>query len=555
MTKSRKPRRIHPHVQAEMFSGLPSGSRKRRELIKGFVDPDPDLLSVGSVQLREFLETSHAVLGIRIREIVRELDYTSFEEKYELSGRAPYHPAIIMGLVVYGILNNQGSLRQFERLATLDLGAHWITGGVIPDHTTIGRFLQLHSDTITREFFENLTRGLVKKTANPTHDWAIDGTIIESAGSRFQALKLEAARELLAKAEANGPVDPPDNPPDQPDTHETSTDKSLEKPVRKPNLDTLRKALETGEAIDARQRNSGAKGRSSPETIQICGTDPDAVVLKDKRGYFIPGYVASLAVGDDRMIYAFTVDSCSETQPLKELCDQATRVAGKPKNILMDTGYHSTGVALLAESMGVTVIAPPKPCTLEKSSTNAPFSKYFDFQYIESNDPKIPNAYMCPAGQLLTEGPPRNDPRRVAETRVFRTKRKICEECHLRPQCTAKQRFITRSEPLERLRAAYLVPENRQLYAKRKTTVEPVIGAMKTDQGLTRFRRLGKRGAHLDLALHACAHNIKRAIRLALLWLLQTLFNAFLSVSKLVSTLISPTIKTSHSGALVLSPN
>lgn len=549
MTKAKKTRRVDSNIQAEMFSGLPASSPKRNRLVKKFVDPDPELLSFGNLRLREFLEKSHAKLPIRIREIVREVDYTRFMEKYDLGGRAPYHPAIIMGLVIYGVLKNQGSLRELESLAAMDLGAHWITGGVIPDHTTIGRFLQLHSDTITKEYFEELTRGLVNKTANSTHEWAIDGTIIESAGSRFNALKLQAAREILAKAEDT-------DLPDPPDSDVTSTDKSSEKPAStmrpKPNLDTLRKALETGEAIDARQRNSGAKGRSSPETIQICATDPDAVVLKDKRGYFIPGYVASLAVGLDRMIYGFCVDSCSETQPLKELCDQATRVAGAPKTLLMDTGYHNTGVALLAESMGSTLIAPPKPGTLERPENGTTFSKYFDFTYIKSDNPKKPDAYRCPAGQLLTARKSKKDPRRASEQRIFGTKPSVCAKCPLRSQCTPRHRLITRSEPLERLRSTYLIPENKKLYGKRKTTVEPVIGALKTDQGLTRFRRLGKRGANLDLALHACAHNIKRAIRLALLWLLQTLLSALLGALESGHTLFLPNHRKRHRRAPVL---
>ncbi|MFC0709854.1 hypothetical protein [Azorhizophilus paspali] len=38
------------------------------------------------------------------------------------------------------------SLRELKRLAQLDLGCMWVTGGITPDHANIGRFITFHGD-------------------------------------------------------------------------------------------------------------------------------------------------------------------------------------------------------------------------------------------------------------------------------------------------------------------------------------------------------------------------------------------------------------------------
>ena len=64
--------------------------------------------------------------------------------RYQASGRRPLHRRVLLGLVVYGIMQGKWSLWELERLALVDLGAWWITGRLQPDHSTIGKFIQLH---------------------------------------------------------------------------------------------------------------------------------------------------------------------------------------------------------------------------------------------------------------------------------------------------------------------------------------------------------------------------------------------------------------------------
>jgi hypothetical protein len=45
-----------------------------------------------------------------------------------------------------------------EGLARRDAGAWWLCGGHQPDHSTIGKFIVLHGEILTEEFFVGLVK-------------------------------------------------------------------------------------------------------------------------------------------------------------------------------------------------------------------------------------------------------------------------------------------------------------------------------------------------------------------------------------------------------------
>src|ERR1700687_6421367 len=106
----------------------------------------------------------------------------------------------MMGLILYGVMQGVHSLRELERLARLDLGCMWMTGGIAPDHANIGRFIVLHEASLTQEFFESLTGAILKATGSGSARLAGDGTVIEAACSHYNLLKEEAVKARAAAA-------------------------------------------------------------------------------------------------------------------------------------------------------------------------------------------------------------------------------------------------------------------------------------------------------------------------------------------------------------------
>ena len=78
-----------------------------------------------------------------------EMDFRELESGYRPGGRRPYSPRSMLGLVLYGVMQGVTSLRELERLARVNLGCMWASGGITPDHSVIGRFLTQHESQLS----------------------------------------------------------------------------------------------------------------------------------------------------------------------------------------------------------------------------------------------------------------------------------------------------------------------------------------------------------------------------------------------------------------------
>src|SRR6266852_5875212 len=158
---------------------------------------------VGDQRLAEYLVANQQGWVVKLKVLVSELDYTEFYGRYkDEGGRRPIHPRVMLGLIVYGITQGKWSLRQLERLARMDLGALWMSGRVQPDHSTIGKFIQLHAQILSEQFFTTLVKQLVGKLHLSAGTVGLDGTVIAAAASHYRMLRAEALREAALSEQA-----------------------------------------------------------------------------------------------------------------------------------------------------------------------------------------------------------------------------------------------------------------------------------------------------------------------------------------------------------------
>jgi transposase len=132
--------------------------------------------------------------------VLAEIDLAALTCRYQASGRKAFHPRTLLGLIVYGILNRQWSLRELEGLARRDVGAWWLCGGHQPDHSTIGKFIVLHAEILTEQFFVDLVKHLVTRLKLGPTLTAGDSTLLDAAASRFRLLWSEAAEQAAQEA-------------------------------------------------------------------------------------------------------------------------------------------------------------------------------------------------------------------------------------------------------------------------------------------------------------------------------------------------------------------
>jgi transposase len=147
--------------------------------------------------LRTYLKEAGLDAAFVIRELFDQLDWSALEARYKPGGRPPYSPRRVVSLIIYGISQGTTSLRGLEQLARRDLVVLWLTGGLCPDHSTLGRFIGEHQEEL-HAVFEEMTKAMLSKLTEVNRDVAIDGSVIEAAASRFTQIKREAL-ELWAQ--------------------------------------------------------------------------------------------------------------------------------------------------------------------------------------------------------------------------------------------------------------------------------------------------------------------------------------------------------------------
>src|SRR5437016_7405101 len=166
----------------------------------------------------EWLPEKH--LARFVVEVIEGLELSAMVGSYRGSGSASYHPALLLGVLVYGYATGVFSSRKLERATYDSVAFRFITANEHPDHDTIAAFRRRFLRQIETLFVQVLgvarEMGVLKLGTV-----ALDGTKIHANASRHSALSYEHAgkieaqlkaevAELLAKAEAADQADVPD---------------------------------------------------------------------------------------------------------------------------------------------------------------------------------------------------------------------------------------------------------------------------------------------------------------------------------------------------------
>src|SRR5207344_2594447 len=166
----------------------------------------------------EWLPQRH--LARFIVEVVDGLDLSAMSKNYRGTGSASYHPAPLLGLLVYGYATGVFSSRKLERATYDSVAFRFIAANDHPDHDTIATFRRRFLKDVEALFVKVLLlareMGVLKLGTV-----ALDGTKVHANASRHSALSYEHAgkieaqlraevTELLAKAEAADQTDIPD---------------------------------------------------------------------------------------------------------------------------------------------------------------------------------------------------------------------------------------------------------------------------------------------------------------------------------------------------------
>src|SRR3954449_6180318 len=152
--------------------------------------------------VREWLPPRH--LAWFVIDAVAEMDLAKFFAAYRVDGRSrpPYHPAMMVSVLLYAYARGIRSSRVIERACEEDVAFRVLAAQERPDHATIARFVERHQVAIAGLFGEVLMlcarSGLAKVGVI-----AVDGTKVHASASRNENVDYEQlAREIVQEAKA-----------------------------------------------------------------------------------------------------------------------------------------------------------------------------------------------------------------------------------------------------------------------------------------------------------------------------------------------------------------
>ena len=72
-----------------------------------------------------------------VNAVVDGLNIDNFRKLYKESGRSPYHPKMMLKVILYAYMNNVYSCRRIEKLLLRDIHFIWLAGYEKPDFITL----------------------------------------------------------------------------------------------------------------------------------------------------------------------------------------------------------------------------------------------------------------------------------------------------------------------------------------------------------------------------------------------------------------------------------
>ena len=315
--------------------------------------PEQDLLLPPS--LRDWLPDSHLVYFVS--DVVDQLDLSAIEKVYEKEwrGQPPYHPRLMVKLLVYGYCLGVRSSRKIAQRLVEDVPFRVLAAGNQPDFRTISDFRKIHLEAL-EQLFQQVLRLALEAGALKLGRVALDGTKMKANASKHKAMSWgrmkQAERQIAAEvkqmlAEAEQ-ADAAEDALHGPDKSGQELPEELQR--RKTRLEKIRQAQK---ALQQRAREKAAAQDQAPQEVrkakprdkdQYNFSDPESRIMKGGDG-FLQGYNAQAAVeGVCQLIVGQTVTQAANDRGYYRLAEDRRAVFSAGR---LDSAAH-TAVLLAA---------------------------------------------------------------------------------------------------------------------------------------------------------------------------------------------------------------
>lgn len=405
----------------------------------------------------------------------------AFRVKATTGGKAQYHPRLMLALLVYCYANGLFSSRRIERATFRDIGVRFVAANLHPDHDTIAVFRRANRMAFEAAFLQVLLlareAGLLRVGVV-----AIDGTKLDANASKIRSVRYDRAQALRAKLAADiaaltaqaEAADVQDAPDPQALPAEITRREALKAKLdaacarleaeARAEAEAARPAYEAKKAAHDARRGRRGRAPKPPEDDpppapgrQSNLTDPDSALMRRSDAHeYRQAYNAQAVVcaaGSQLILATGVVATSADAPSFAATVLAMENTIGLPRTVLADTGFASAPAVAALQARGIEPLV-----AIGRTQWHRPY----DFR-----------------------PPPRpKRERRIAEPWRIAMKAKLQTEAA------------------------------KALYARRKQTVEPAFGIIKSAMGFLRFHLRGLRNVAAEWTLTALAYNCRRLHRL-----------------------------------------
>lgn len=411
--------------------------------------------------------------------------YDLVEDKYcHDNGRPSMDPVMLIKIPFIQYLYGIRSMRQTIKEIEVNVAYRWFLGldmlDKVPHFSTFGKnYSRRFKDTdLFEQIFSHILEECYKfRLVDPTEVF-VDATHVKARANGHKMRKRIAKQEALFYEDM------------------------LKKEINEDRAAHGKKPLKDKD--DGNTPSSG-NGSSKEKEIKESTTDPDSGWFHKGEHKEVFAYAVETACDKHGWILGYTISpgNLHDSRTFKGLYDKISDIG--INTLIADAGYKTPAIAKLLLDDGIKPLFPYK-----SPMTKDGFFKKSDFVYDEYYDYVI-----CPNDQHLEYSTTNKD-----GYREYKSNGHICKGCPYLSQCTNSQNHVkvfTRHiwedymETCEDIRHTLGMKE---LYKKRKETIERLFGTAKENHGFRYTQMYGKARMEMKVGMTFACLNLKKLARI-----------------------------------------
>ncbi len=411
--------------------------------------------------------------------------YDLVEDKYcHDNGRPSMDPVMLIKIPFIQYLYGIRSMRQTIKEIEVNVAYRWFLGldmlDKVPHFSTFGKnYSRRFKDTdLFEQIFSHILEECYKfRLVDPTEVF-VDATHVKARANGHKMRKRIAKQEALFYEDM------------------------LKKEINEDRAAHGKKPLKDK---DDDNNPSSGNGSSKEKEIKESTTDPDSGWFHKGEHKEVFAYAVETACDKHGWILGYTISpgNLHDSRTFKGLYDKISDIG--INTLIADAGYKTPAIAKLLLDDGIKPLFPYK-----SPMTKDGFFKKSDFVYDEYYDYVI-----CPNDQHLEYSTTNKD-----GYREYKSNGHICKGCPYLSQCTNSQNHVkvfTRHiwedymETCEDIRHTLGM---KDLYKKRKETIERLFGTAKENHGFRYTQMYGKARMEMKVGMTFACLNLKKLARI-----------------------------------------